>query len=481
MNPLESPTSAPVDEASCDSLAGEIIADRYTIIGPLADGGGRVFLAEEGTPDNVHRLVLKLLLPESDAPELVARFAAACLTLRLVDHPNVVRIDHFGEAEPGVLYVAMELALGSSLATLIAEEGALPLDRALDVLAQICRGVAAAHDRGLVQCDLAPEKIMLYRRPGEADLVKLLDLGIAKTLATRPPMGIPMGSPPYTSPEQFLGEAVDARADVYALGVIAYQIFTGELPFRARDENEWAVEHVTAAPRSFDATLAGGRVPRSLRRVILRALEKEPDDRPKSVRAFLRELVAAMRPTSMPVAPRPAVTRPSRNAGWWAFAGSLAALVSGVAFSVATRPSDVPGPPRSEVTPGENVAPFVSTYASPPTTVEPSTSPKPPPSPSPDRHAVAVASPAPNDVPAACEHALQATDCTEARGARDRCVDAPDTVEARVRYRVNQVCAAQANAQRIHDLLTITPPAPVPVEEPRATAGIVGPGGLATY
>ncbi len=289
-----------------DPWIGRTVADRYTIVSLLGQGGmGRVYVADQQMGSTKRRLALKMLLPEhASNPEIVARFFRECEIASLVEHPNVVRIYDFGETG-GVLYIAMELVPGRSLASILANEGPLPLERALPILSQVCRGVAAAHDRGIVHRDLKPDNIMVVSHPGEPDFVKVLDFGIAKMVAggSRPELtrlGEVLGSPPYMSPEQLMGEEVDARTDVYALGIVAYETLTGTTPFHASDLMEWAAQHVGGDPLSFDATPAGKNVPEPVRASILHALAKKRADRPADPRSFLGELVAP----STVVAPR---------------------------------------------------------------------------------------------------------------------------------------------------------------------------------
>ncbi|MBS2016235.1 MAG: serine/threonine protein kinase [Deltaproteobacteria bacterium] len=281
-----------------DRWLGRLVGGRYRIVSQLGEGGvGRVYAAEQALGSTRRRLALKMLLPEHAANrEVVSRFLRECEVASLVEHPNVVRIYDFGEAERGVLYIAMELVPGRSLRAILEEEGALRVPRALEVLAQVCRGVAAAHDRGIVHRDLKPDNLMVVCHPGEPDFVKVLDFGIAKAVApggaalTR--LGEVLGSPGYMSPEQHLGEEVDARTDVYALGVLAYEALTGVLPFHGTDMIEWAAQHLGAEPMPFDATPAGRKVPEPIRRAILRALAKDRRARQAGPRELLEELLA---------------------------------------------------------------------------------------------------------------------------------------------------------------------------------------------
>ena len=297
-----------------DQWLGRTVAGRYRIVSLLGEGGiGRVYSAEQAMGATKRRLALKMLLPQhANNPEVVSRFLRECEVASLVEHPNVVRIYDFGEAERGVLFIAMELVPGRSLATILEEEGALPVERALHILAQVCRGVAAAHDRAIVHRDLKPDNLMIVSHPGEPDFVKVLDFGIAKAVVPGARditfLGEVLGSPPYMSPEQHLGQEVDARTDVYALGVLAYETLTGVLPLRGNDMIEWAAQHIGGDPMPFESTPAGCRVPEPIRRAIFRALAKDRGDRQRDPRSFLAELFA----TLTAVAPTAAAAPPCR-------------------------------------------------------------------------------------------------------------------------------------------------------------------------
>ncbi len=293
-----------------DPWISRVIAGRYTIVSLLGEGGiSRVYAAEQTIGQSRRRVAVKLLLPQhaSDVT-MVARFSRECELVALLKHPNIVRIHDFGEAEPGVFFIAMELVPGESLGAVLRREGALSPERALRVLTQAGRALAAAHDAGIVHRDVKPDNLMLTAFPDESDVVTVLDFGIAKSFGgpARPAstvvtqIGAVLGTPPYMSPEQFLGESVDARADIYSLGVVAFETLTGTLPFVGGDASEWGSAHLTLPPRSFDATPHGSAVPGPMRGAVLHALSKKRQDRPSSMREFLRELGVAELPSRAP-------------------------------------------------------------------------------------------------------------------------------------------------------------------------------------
>jgi hypothetical protein len=465
-----------------DGWVGRTIAGRFTIVAQLAEGGiGRVYVAEQPMGHTRRRLALKMLLPEhASNPEMVSRFFRECELVSLIEHPNVVRIYDFGEAEPGVFYIAMELVPGKSFAAVLRDEGPFDLADGTELLLQVCRGVAAAHDRGVVHRDLKPDNLMLLRQPGEPVLVKVLDFGIAKAVSgtmagvggvTR--MGVIIGSPAYMSPEQFLGEGNDVRADIYSLGVVAYEMLTGARPFEAVEMTDWAVQHINAAPRPFEATPAGSRVPAAMRHTILRAMAKAKADRPTTVRELMAELKvaaqgdgnapvqagatiavapvvsegAASRP--LPPAPSSAAGRGARASPWRRAIGATAAVASiaaGAAFVVVlVGRSAPPLPPPPDVAPPATATAEVSatpaehdaTSASdavervegvPPLPASPS---------EPSSHSAP-----PRVDTSACERALRATSCAEAQQDVHHCPDSAGKIHHLAHEHVAVLCGS---------------------------------------
>jgi len=464
--------------ARSDPWIGRTVAGRFAIVKRLGEGGGgRVYVAEQTIGKAKRPVALKMLLPEhASNPEMIERFSRECETVSVIEHVNVVRLYDFG-ATDGALYIAMELVAGCSLGALIAEEGALAPERALDLFAQVCRGVSAAHDRDIVHRDLKPDNLMVVQRDDEPELVKVLDFGIAKAVGSsargaRPltQLGAVIGSPAYMSPEQFVGGAIDVRTDVYALGVVAYEMLTGALPFDAHDIHGWAAQHIGATPRSFDATAAGQRVAEPVRRVIERAMAKNPADRPPTVRALLRELTDACRrseprvpvlaapsvpsaPAARPMPPMPAAARPrprrtrAATIARWALvavvasgAGSVAALAAASSPSVASYV--VTQPPAVQATPAvatpAAAAPAVVNQAEadaaaaavvvvhPVAPLSPVASAKPPP-------------PSKLDV-TGCERALRAGTCEDARAGQRTCPDAAGAIHHRAHEHADELC-----------------------------------------
>jgi serine/threonine-protein kinase len=219
-----------------------------------------------------------------------------------------VRVYDFGSTDDGTLYIAMEYLDGRPLNKVIETDGALEPRRVAHLICQVAGSLDEAHRQGIVHRDLKPENVLLMDRAGEKDVVKLVDFGIAARTETADrekeqkltQQGMVLGTPPYMSPEQFTGKHLDARSDVYSLGIMAYEMLTGQLPFQADTPWQWATHHMTSQPRSFDDLPSGSRIPEGLRRTVLKALSKEPQDRQSGAGQFYAELNAALQTASAP-------------------------------------------------------------------------------------------------------------------------------------------------------------------------------------
>jgi serine/threonine-protein kinase len=281
-------------------LIGLILGDRYRLLSRIGEGGmGTVYLAEHVALGK--RVAVKVLRPEySRDEELVRRFEQEARAASQIGHENIVDVVDFGRTPGGSLYFVMEALEGESLARLIHREGALPVDRALRVLSQICRALGAAHARGVVHRDLKPENVLLVARDDGTDLVKVLDFGISKTHGvpdggriTR--AGSLIGTPEYMAPEQAMATAVDHRCDVYAFGVLAYEMLTGTLPFQGETPLATLLKHQGEPPEPPSRRRPD--LPPEAEALVLRALVKRPEGRQQDmgeVAADLSRALAAM-------------------------------------------------------------------------------------------------------------------------------------------------------------------------------------------
>jgi serine/threonine protein kinase len=285
-------------------LIGQVVGGRYHIVSLIGEGGmGIVYKAEQRLGSTLRKVAVKTLHAElSRDPSITARFHREVGTVAQLEHPNTVRVYDFGSTDDGTLYIAMEYLDGKALNRVIESDGALDPRRVGHIVRQIAGSLDEAHRQGIVHRDLKPENVLLIERAGEKDVVKLVDFGIAARTESAErekeqkltQQGMVLGTPPYMSPEQFTGKALDARSDVYSLGVMVYEMLTGQLPFQADTAWQWATHHMTSPPRSFDDTPGGGRIPEALRRTVLKALAKEPAERQSSAGQFYTEFVASV-------------------------------------------------------------------------------------------------------------------------------------------------------------------------------------------
>ena len=294
-------------EGETDKLVGKILAGRYRVAKMIGEGGmGRVYLAEQKMGAATRKVAIKTLHPElSQDPQLVARFHRECETVIELSHPNTIQFYDFGELDDKTLYVVMEFIEGESLASVLSR-GPLDFGRIDRILMQICGSLGEAHERGIIHRDLKPENVLLTTRGGQTDYVKVLDFGIAKrseaedqskTKLTK--QGMVLGTPPYMSPEQFSGQQLDARSDIYSLGIMVYEMLTGRLPFEGKTPWEWATKHLTAAPAPLELTPLGLQVPPQKRNAVMRALAKDREARHATVLDFVREFTGYADPQAV--------------------------------------------------------------------------------------------------------------------------------------------------------------------------------------
>jgi serine/threonine-protein kinase len=297
--PLRQQTAAPTSRPSFirvrDFLPGLVLGERYRLGDKLAEGGmGCVYHAVDlyvGTP-----VAVKLLRPEVAAnPELRQRFLNEARATMSIAHANVIEIRDLGELADGSTFYVMELLEGCTLD----ECGPLDPSAVLSIALQLCAGLAAAHDKGVVHRDLKPENVMVSVRADGVVDCKIIDFGVAK-LAFTGSLTLPgqvMGTPAYLAPEQARGAAVGPRTDVYALGVLVYELIAGRLPFQCEDMLQLLMAHQFEPP----PPLAGSCPPR-LAAAVMRCLAKDPAQRFGSMRELAADLVACRVPSAPPPA-----------------------------------------------------------------------------------------------------------------------------------------------------------------------------------
>ncbi|MFO0711789.1 MAG: protein kinase [Sandaracinus sp.] len=282
-----------------DPMVGKVIQGRYRPTRLLGEGGmGRVYEAEQKMGAATRKVAIKTLHPEfSQDPQIVARFNRECETVIELSHPNTIQFFDFGQLDDQTLFIVMEFIQGRALAAELEQTGALDPARVDKILIQVCGSLNEAHQRGIVHRDLKPDNILLTDRGGQHDFVKVLDFGIAKKGDAEDPQkakltkqGMVLGTPPYMSPEQFSGKQLDARSDIYSMGIVAYEMLTGQLPFDAKTPWEWATKHLTAPPTPFEAHPRGAAIAQYKKDAIMRALSKSPDQRQANILQFMSEV-----------------------------------------------------------------------------------------------------------------------------------------------------------------------------------------------
>ncbi|PYT09089.1 MAG: hypothetical protein DMF60_03290, partial [Acidobacteria bacterium] len=343
-----------MSNAGSGLLSNQITRD-YTIIELLGKGGmGEVYLAEQLRVGR-RRVALKVLSRAcSEDPEIIKRFENEAASAGRIHHRNVVMIYESRVTDDGQIYVVMEYVDGNSLGHEIAERGALPLEEIVEITKQVCAGLSTAHKLGIVHRDIKPDNIMIARDDEGTFSAKVLDFGIARLLepgagGSQTKTGVIMGTPFYMSPEQALGntgDKIDARSDIYSLGMVVYQMLTGRVAFESDSWMRVMYKHIheePVPPSQLRPELASfGEV----ERVLLKSLEKDREKRQSSVTEFATELETAYNrarvanPEAATIAYAPTV----RNAGLpFASAGSPTARSAPIsdASTLSTEPEPV--------------------------------------------------------------------------------------------------------------------------------------------
>jgi serine/threonine protein kinase/tetratricopeptide (TPR) repeat protein len=276
----------PKDEESLGvDFTGRVIDSRYRVIRKIGEGGmGTVYAGEH--VEIGKGVAIKILHPAySTQQDLVERFRREARAASRIGHPHIIDVTDFGSTEDGCAYFVMEHLDGIDLADVLSHERRIAPERACQIAIQICKALAAAHAAGVIHRDLKPENIFLVARDGQADFVKVLDFGIARSMGrqrrlTNP--GVAMGTPEYMAPEQAEGGAVDQRSDIYSVGALIYEMVSGSPPQLSRDKE-------LIPPRGIKAD-----VPEELDRIAVRALAANPADRYQSMAQLEYDLVKSL-------------------------------------------------------------------------------------------------------------------------------------------------------------------------------------------
>ncbi len=278
---------------------GYMLRDQYRVEGLVGVGGmGVVYKAVHNI---THQPVaIKVLWQDlANNPQEVRRFTREARAASILTHPNTVRVYDFGRDERSdAIYMVMEFLVGRKLSDLLSETPVLPPTRAVHITAQVCKSLEEAHSKGIVHRDLKPDNIFLQDVAGEKDFVKVLDFGLAKFVKGNferdnlTKTGYVVGSPEYMAPEQAIGSSVGPAADLYSLGIVLYEILTGDLPFDAVSTAQVLRKHIMDRVPDMPEGIRNN-IPPKLETVVLRCLEKDPADRPPSAEVLRIQLLQA--------------------------------------------------------------------------------------------------------------------------------------------------------------------------------------------
>lgn len=305
---------------------GTLLAGRYRILRLLAEGGmGAVYEAQHVELER--RVAIKTLLSElQEQPRLIARFIREARATCMIAHPNVVSVLDVDQTADGLIFFAMEYLVGADIDEVLEREGPMGWQRARDIALQVCSALAAAHERGIVHRDLKPANCFLVK-DDTGERVKVLDFGIAKVLESnnhraggprgagprtgrelgwlRTTTGEVFGTLAYMAPEHLNGDAHDHRVDIYALGVILYEMITGTTPFSPDAPGTFIQQVLFEPPEPPSRRAPSAGIPPDLDYVVMRALEKRPEERFSSMNEMAEALIAARRDAAPRIAAVP--------------------------------------------------------------------------------------------------------------------------------------------------------------------------------
>ncbi|CAN5572928.1 hypothetical protein BH10CYA1_BH10CYA1_21670 [soil metagenome] len=266
-----------------DLLVGARVANRYYVLSVLGHGGMSVVYKAKVMGKNSKIVALKTLRTQGLNDELIVkRFQREAELLSKLNHPRIVQVYDYGTTVRGQPYFVMDYLTGVNLAEFLKIQGPLSVEKFRDIFSQVCGAVDHAHRCGVIHRDLKPGNIMLCKADGQSDFVKVVDFGIARfeeeaQRLTR--LGEVWGSPIYMSPEQCMGAPLDARSDIYSIGVVMYEALTGQVPFLGRNYVDTMTQQISTAARPLTEIRPDLNLSAKVDSIVLRALSKEPDTR----------------------------------------------------------------------------------------------------------------------------------------------------------------------------------------------------------
>lgn len=293
------------DAQEKDRLIGELVSERYRVLRKIGEGGmGVVYEALHEAIEK--KIALKVLHSRySASPVVVSRFKQEAISASRIKHQNVIDVSDFGQLSDGSCFIAMEYLEGLDLGAALEKRRKFGPDEAIRIALQMCRALGLGHGRGVVHRDLKPENVFLQTTPEGEETVKIVDFGIAQLRGKDETAeeeeqfrrrrltktGMIFGTPEYMAPEQARGAAIDQRSDIYSTGVILYELLTGAVPFLGESFLEVLNQHVQSAVPPFARVNPEVDVSPELERAVMRALEKDPDDRYPAMKDFAAALL----------------------------------------------------------------------------------------------------------------------------------------------------------------------------------------------
>jgi serine/threonine protein kinase len=314
-------------------------ADRYQILSVLGQGAfGVVYKARHSLMGRT--VAIKVLHEEMPDSMLMRRFQVEAQAASNLSHPNIVTVYDFGTSSNNQLYLVMDFVEGTDLDETLQSEGRLAVQRALNIFIQACDALEHAHHRGVIHRDLKPSNIMLATTDGAADTVKIVDFGLAKLAAVNAERltatGDLLGTPLYMSPEQCLGEPLDPRSDIYALGCIMYRVLTGHLPIEGKNILATLYQQISAPPVPFEKSAPGLQIPACVEKIVLKALQKDPAARYQSMAELGAELRSVQNALTSGKRQNAVLADPDKRRSAKILFGSAAVIALVIAFMAPT-------------------------------------------------------------------------------------------------------------------------------------------------
>ncbi|HVZ77603.1 MAG TPA: serine/threonine-protein kinase [Gemmatimonadaceae bacterium] len=305
------PTTGPARAAgrpvvTHSNLVGQVLDGRYRIDRKVGEGGmSFVYLASDISTQQRYAIKVLSAALSQDANAMARLRREASLGMRL-EHPNVCHIIRLGETEDGLVYVVMPFVEGEILSDRNNRLGRIPLDQTVRFVRDMAAGLSLAHDLKIVHRDLKPENIMICKRPDGSEYAVVMDFGLAKErradaeLQKLTATGIILGTPEFMSPEQLRGKPLDARTDIYSLALLTFEMLTGKLPFQGRTQQETMIARLRSEPTPLRKIRPELEFPEAVEKVLLKAMQRNPDDRYQTAAEFADALAAAIEDSGGP-------------------------------------------------------------------------------------------------------------------------------------------------------------------------------------